>query len=279
MLARRNTMCVVVTIVGCCAMPGCGSDRGGDSFTSDDTKSVTADLSATPIPVASITLSNGNVVSFYDFKVGALVMEAGKTPTPPALHLSGNPGAAQLASIWQSVAPDVAVPDSLTALQGRLMNLSPETVVAPAPSVAGAGGSMFAAPKLSGANAAPAGDPCNNGCCDYNWLTANLPDCNDPDDYNWFLLNYGYSYANDSDVILYNSQVCAGIGTSTFTYMSSGGIGGSWPVPEASYITTTWVAGETCDPFCSWVPRTITSSVNSSSNEHLHTYCGGFHFD
>jgi hypothetical protein len=115
---------------------------------------------------------------------------------------------------------------------------------------------------------------CGNGCCDYNWTQNTLcqPNTNGAT-YQWYLPDYGWSYANDS-YYKYWGAVCAEVGSSTFTIHSQDGFGGVWVVPQGYYR---W---ESDKPYCSgggfcsqpW----MNSSVNTQAAQATHTYCGGF---
>lgn len=232
--------------------------------------------SATPKPVADITLPNGNKVEFYDFGHGVLVSETGEAGTTPVLDkadataaLGKNAsGSEKLAALWRSVAPNEAVPGSLQAIRQRWTNMPAQPPAASRPSLAPNFSGIPMGPGLRssiplGKAAAPVG--CNNGCCDESWLRT-LNYCSTHMDYSWFLFNYGYSYANSNGIDYYRGLVCSASGTSSFRVSISDGSGGTWSVAQATYRTYYWIAGV-------W-DRDMTSSVNSSGNQHLHTYCG-----
>lgn len=112
---------------------------------------------------------------------------------------------------------------------------------------------------------------CNNGCCDFDWLST-FWWCPAPWDFNWFLCNYGWSFANGNDEIFYDGFVCSAEGTSTYkvTVDGDGGIGS---VPRATWKTYSWTAGWV--PIFGWDEEDVRSTANSSASPHLHTYCGG----
>lgn len=232
--------------------------------------------SLTPKPVADITMPNGNKVEFYDFGHGVLVSETGVAGTTPAMD-NGDAAAAlekniagseKLAAVWRSVAPNEAVPASLQAIQKRWANQPAHTLSTSKPTITPEFSGIPMGPALGasiplGKTAAPVG--CNNGCCDEAWLKT-LSYCKLHYDYSWFLYNYGYSYMNASGIDNYKGLVCSAAGTSTYKVNVSDGHGGTWNVAQATYRTFSWVAGI-------W-DRNVTSSVNTSGNQHLHTYCG-----
>jgi hypothetical protein len=232
-------------------------------------------------PVAQITLSNDHSIEFYDFGQDALIAEVGKAGSeqffkegnqPRDLLKNGVARTELLSQVWKSISPATAVPQSLLDIQARWKGAAPAQ---PSPSQIeikpfeasglSLGQSRETSSPLQKA-AAPQG--CNNGCCDYQWL-ATFNECKLIHDYNWFLYNYGWSYANSGDVDYYEGMACSASGTSTFKLSMSDGTGGTWSVPEATYRRVYWTSGF-------WgFNRSMTSSVNSSTNQHLHTYCGG----
>lgn len=240
--------------------------------------------SATPKPVASVALADGHAIEFYDFGPGVLVSESGKAGTPAVFTKENNPAdllqsaatpGDRLALIWKKAAPSAPVPQALLDIQARWLKNPP------APSSAGqalpisheASGMPFGQTPVQSQALAKTESPvgCNNGCCDYQWLST-FSECSANYDYRWFLYNYGWSYANSSSISVYDGMVCAANGYSQFNVHISDGHGGNWSVPPATYRTYWWVSG------IFEFNQSMTSSVNSSSNSHLHTYCGGvFH--
>jgi hypothetical protein len=256
------------------AAVGCGTDPGGPA-SDPPGKGADTPAATTMTPVAALPLANGNVLEFYDFGSKALISETGLAGVDPAYTPTDDPDASQLVSIWKGLAPETAVPQSLRDLQERLMNLPPDldddtetvpTVVEgaelPEPQLPGGDGDLLAAP-----------DGCNNGCCDRQWLST-FSQCQTGHTINWFNFNFGYSTINAGSVITYESVVCSAIGTSTFR-LAIRDSGGTFNVDEATFRTFRWVAGTTCNPFCHFVTRTVSSTVNGSTDQHLHTYCGG----
>lgn len=247
-----------------------GADAPGDEAGDPATVEPAAveRIAGTPAPVASVTLTAGHVVEFYDFGTTALIVETAPAYTPPAYNHTGPTSPDQLASIWTRVAPGRPVPAALSALQHRLTSL-PATPAAPPVTVAVVPESHQGGAKLPGLiGAAPVG--CNNGCCDFNWLST-LGQCQGGYDFSWFLYNYGWTYANSTNDIIYDGLVCSAQGTSVYS-VSVGGSGGTWSVPQATYRWFSWTAGWSIFGFNA---QNMSSSVNSSTNSHLHTYCGG----
>lgn len=223
---------------------------------------VADDVSAAPL-VASLKLRSGQVIDFYDYGSSALVVESGAAYMTPALPNTKEsiPGD-QIVNLWTLLAPETPVPAALADLQRRLASLPSYSEAAPAMPSLDTGGAKS---SISGSAVPNAPVGCNNGCCDFNWLST-LTECQGHYFYSWFLYNYGWSFANSSNDALYQGLVCSAVGTSIFT-VSVGGSGGTWSVPQATYRWFHWTAGST--------RQSMTSSVNSSSAQHLHTYCGG----
>ena len=232
-------------------------------------------------PVAQIALSKDHTIEFYDFGNDALIAEVGKAGSdhyfndanePQALLKSGVARTELLSKVWKSISPDAAVPKSLLDIQARWKGAPPSqparTTIEMKPFEA-SGLNMGQSREISAPlqkSAAPVG--CNNGCCDYQWLST-FRECKVVHHYNWFLYNYGWTYANSGDVDYYEGMACSASGTSTFKFNMSDGTGGTWTVPQATYRRVYWTSGF-------WgFNRTLTSTVNSSTNSHLHTYCGG----
>jgi hypothetical protein len=249
---------------------------GGPVEAPDPAPEVAGDPAAAPLtPVATLALGNGNMLEVYDLKSGAVISETGPAGVTPIYNPKQTGDATQLVSIWKAMAPQKPVPQALSDLQARLSALPPDVAEA-TPVLQLAGGTELAqrepARRSGDLLAAPSG--CNNGCCDYEWL-ATLDQCQHSGTYSWFLYNYGYSYSNHGGVDIYRGLVCSAEGTSTYRVAVRGG-GGTWSIPEGYYRTYFWFAGTTCNPFCHYASQTVSSGVNSSGDQHLHTYCGNF---
>jgi hypothetical protein len=226
---------------------------------------------STPTLIASLKLKSGHVLEFYDFGQAVLITEAGAAYTSPALNSAGSTSADQLTDIWTRLAPEVPVPAALQDLQRRLTSLpadSSESEIAPSSNSGGARIASLGTARPS----AQVG--CNNGCCDATWLLT-LGECQGTGwDFSWFLYNYGWSSANSTHIGFYDGLVCSAQGTSTYS-VDIGGSGGTWSVPEATYR---WFRWWELSPF-GWGARNSSSSVNSPSDQHLHTYCGVVAYD
>lgn len=240
---------------------GCATSAEDPSGDPGHVANVEAAISApaAPTPVASLKLTGGQVIEFYDFGDTALITETAAAYVSPVLNSKSSP-ADDLVGTWARLAPRTPVPPALEDLQRRVASLPADSdarKVAPLLDTGGAKGENLG----SAIRSAPVG--CNNGCCDFNWL-ATLSECQGGLSYNWFLYNYGWTYANGSNVGVYHGLVCSAQGTSTYSVQLPGS-GGVWSVPQATYRWFHWSGGR----------GSMSSTVNSSSNSHLHTYCGG----
>lgn len=229
--------------------------------------------------VASLTLANGNTLEFYDFDEGAVVSETGEAYVDPMYEDQGE-DASHLLDIWDRYANGAAPPAKLEALQDRLTDPDRK------PSQGtGTQGETAVGQGVAPGAAAPSGPVqiespvgCNNGCCDYDWLST-FSECDGSGwDFSWFDYNLGYGYRAANDIIWYHGMVCSANGTSSYNVNISGA-GGSWSIAQAHYRTYHWLAPYDwfwCAGYCG---RNMTSSVNSSTNQHLHTYCGKIIYD
>ena len=273
--AMTQVFMATMTYAGCTTTLEAPSDlavdeRGGELVQA--MAGVTSPTSA-PAPVASLKLTSGHVVEFYDFGGAALIVEAGAAYTAPALNLPGPIPTDQLSIIWTRLAPGTPVPLALADLQQRLTSL-PANPAAPEVVASTATGGETMGVSRSALPAAPEG--CNNGCCDATWLTT-LAECQGSGwSFSWFLYNNGWATATSTNDIAYQGLVCSAQGTSTFS-ASIGGSSGTWDVPEATYHWFHWTAGTNI--FGSFNPKNLSSSVNSPTNQHLHTYCGRVLYD
>ena len=133
------------------------------------------DPSATPTPVATIVLPNGNNLEFYDFGSAVMISESGLAGTAPGVSATNSPRVLEkqaaiddrLAAIWRGLAKDKPVPKALLDIQARWKNpaLRPQPISKPAISQEVSGIPMGPRPMQSpalGKTAAPQG--CNNGC-------------------------------------------------------------------------------------------------------------------
>lgn len=81
----------------------------------------------TPVPVATLTLANGNAVEFYDFKKSALISEVGKAGTQPTIgqedpaagRVYGAEAGRRMVDTWKALAPERAVPKALLDIEAR----------------------------------------------------------------------------------------------------------------------------------------------------------------
>lgn len=243
-------------------MLGCATSTDDPRSEPEALARVEGEVSTSAPLVASLTLTSGQVLDFYDFGTTALIVETGAAYMSPVLNSKDSIPPDQIVNIWTRLAPGIPVPAALETLQHRLTSLPMDPSaphVVPSFHTDGKKIETFGNATLS----APVG--CSNGCCDFSWLST-LVECQGGYLYSWFLYNYGWSYANGSNIALYNGLVCAAQGTSTYTVQIAGS-GGTWSVPQATYRWFHWTSGSR---------RSMSSTVNSASATHLHTYCGGF---
>jgi len=274
-ISRETVTRLVASTMAIASIGGAGC--AGDLDSSGPSKST--DVAANPTSaesskaVASLALGNGNTLEFYEFDTGVLISEFGRAGVTPAYRLESSVDTRQPRAIWRSLSPTTPVPQSLVDLEERVA-LRVANRGLKVPSSTDVAGAIEIAPVVVPGEtpifAAP--DGCNNGCCDYAWLST-FPQCGGGQ---WFHYNAGSSWANTgSNAVSYNGFVCAATGTSTYKVTISGS-GGTWSIAQGFYRTYAWSAGSTCNPFCHTNDKSVQSSVNTSSDPHLHTYCGYF---
>ena len=253
-----------------------GADGGSGGSPSDKSGVQLAEGDSHPAAAVTVTLKTGQQVEFYDYPEGVLVMESGQATRSTEAVLTTYRAlikGRRYAELFSALRPDLQVPDRILELQQK--------VGGPSDSVVGAFAPEEARPDVSGptSGGSPwrAPDACSNICCDETWLNNNI--CynynNGGYPYSWFLVDYGWSYADNNSVSYYSGTACAGIGTSTFVVTVGTGSGGTWTVGAGYYRTYWWEDG--CGPFgCSH--SEVYSSVNTESDQHLHSYCGVFNW-
>jgi hypothetical protein len=216
-----------------------------------------------PLPVATLTMDEGQTVEFYDIDGHAFLIERGPAGVEPALKsLDENQNPGHFADVFRALRPDLAVPEALESIQTRVENTQVteqvETEIVMNEEVI---------TDHNPTNAYQLRAACNNGCCDYNWLKNSL--CPKGGDDNWFLYNMGWSHVKRSGKDYYKDLVCAAVGTSTWTMTrcKNGCVQSTYSVPQATYLwfsdSDNWFFNVDFD---AW--------VNSKSNMHLHTHCG-----
>jgi hypothetical protein len=252
-------MLVGLVLVGC---------SGGDEVALDSETQAVAVPSGSVI--ATLKFPNGNIVDFLDFasEGGVLITERGQAFVDPVY--AGVAGET-LTQAWTRLAPDKAVPANLAALQDRLNLQTVQTDAAP---------SKLAKPSDAfGATGEVANKAaCGNGCCDFTWLSSQIQ-CQAADfDYQYFLMDFGYSWIYADDIIEYSGFVCSGVGTSNYS-IKIGNKTTVYPVPENSWRTHGWFAAWswlTCQGYCG---KNMKSFVNNIDNQHVHAYCAKGLFD
>ena len=298
MFLRKIRSSVLLLLTGCFVIAesgGCGSV--------DPSHSPSGSLAQPGHPEADVTipLASEKRLEFYDTQSGVLVVESGPaTDAPVAPKYSDLLHSGRYVDLVSALRPDLPTPDSLVKLQAKYPARStdieatsqrqppprkPDSVrVAPTD----AGGSS---PFSSGGGKPSGPHPdtsCNNNCCSAAWTLQTLCTAMPADDYDinlqasqyyWYLFDYGWSYSNDPDFNWYYiGAVCAAEGNSSWTVSINsvywGNYGGTWTVPQGYYSLYNFVDGSCGKDFCAGA--SATTSVNSESNQELHTYCGGF---
>jgi len=251
-----------------------------------------------PKPVASAVAPNGNVVEFYDGGDGVLVSETGVALSSPVFDPQGK-RPERLLEAWRSVAPNDPFPQALAQLEKRMNAIHklgiersrssahknalppPPALFKSRPESKPVGGWLTpesSTPK-SEMTATRVLEGCDNGCCDRQWLST-FEQCQVLGwDRNWFLFNYGATWADYRDITWYSGLVCSAKGTSQYD-VKIGGTRWLWAVPQATFRTFFWIAAYDflgCFGLCG---EDMTSSVNTHSiAQQLHTYCGSIIFD
>jgi hypothetical protein len=265
-------------IIVLAAAVGCGdSTDGGDVTAKTDNPSAPAPIAvpSTPTSIASLALPNGNTVEFYNVGGFPLISELGAAYTAPAFESGVTKR--RLPDIWRALAPSVPVPEALNKLQAIMDSPvpPPDAIPNPPAGMSYLRGEQPPSPQPNGSDlmAAPVG--CNNGCCDYDWLSTFTecdggivcPDDGGGPDYTWFQYNDVWSTDHSTNINVVSAFVCAAE-NSTWS-ISVNGSGGTWSIPAAHYRRFLW---QGCDFF--WCGQSMTSSVNSPSATALHTHCG-----
>jgi hypothetical protein len=94
---------------------------------------------------------------------------------------------------------------------------------------------------------------------------------------NWFLFNFGWSYANSNgqDIKHYKGLVCAASGTSSWHWqVDSTPYNYTWSVAENTFAVAYWDASCPLGGVFGCYDYPASSYVNSQAAQALHTYCG-----
>ena len=225
-----------------------------------------------PLLVASWKVASGNTIEIYNFDGQAMISEVGVAGTPSTLNANLDIKHGRPIDIWNALGPKASVPPALATFQAQLDSspLTPGSGTQQKPSTVVGGVELEAPSPTTSFQGVIANTPngCNNGCCDYTWLST-FEQCKLwGQDYEWFLYNYGATWVNSNNIDIYDGFACSAVGTSTYS-VNMGGFGGTWSVPEATYRT--WYRKNSS---CWFSCDNMTSTVNTSSSQHLHTYCG-----
>jgi hypothetical protein len=285
MIVKSLVSLLVLGLAGCGAAHS-GNDEHGVHGAADQTPGITGDTAVLDAndsnakipPVASLRVSNGNRVDFFDGgKDGILIAELGKAYTTPVLK-GIDMNALSAVDTWNKLSPTIPAPQALVELQARAdayaeaAGNSPTVDGPPVEPTTGGGPDASTITTADGVSAVQQADnACNNGCCDANWLLNSL--CDQNGKFHWFNFNYGWSWVQNNSIYELHETTCAGIGVSQFG-IHRGSYTNSFFVFEAHYQTYNWKAG-----FFSGNSDNH-SVVNASSNNqpvnptNLHTFCG-----
>jgi hypothetical protein len=232
-------------------------------------------------PVASLRVSNGNRIDFYDAgEEGILITELGKTPTPPALK--GLDHTLRAVDTWKILSPAVPPPQALLDLQVRadaqaLLPHEPASnlVVNPTSSDGPAPETVITGPAASvpdGVSVKQEADgTCGNGCCDASWMLGNLCDLSG-NYFNWFKFNVGWSWVQEGKLELLFEYACAATGSSRFG-VHVGNFVGSFIVPEGFYQS--YSMHDSCG--CHADNHSVVNTNGSNqpvSPTNAHSFCG-----
>jgi hypothetical protein len=214
--------------------------------------------------VATHKFENGSILSIYSVDDGVLVTEEGLEQNGPLIEKPLS-SLDSLQTLWRQLVPEEAVPEALVEIDRKIQASNQEDVRSEQAENTEVGDPDK--PMVAPAAVGPA--PCGNGCCNYEYLRATFSECNPEDTPNvaWFYLNYPFSSADYNSLSQVSGMACAAVGTSQIV-VHIGSYDWDVSVPEATYFRWWWHRGFDASP------RDLRSSVNSSTNQHLHTYCG-----
>jgi hypothetical protein len=271
-MSKRDGWLVAMGLLG--LLPACAGSEPMPTPPAAPDQATPVETSPMPEPLAQIKQENGNTVSFYDLDGQGLILGEGLAGSPPALPASMDKRVRPL-DAWNQLSGGQAAPQRLVDFQKKLDTTPPAPadlkMVKPAPTKALQGGvSLDDVPVNTPEGTLAAPDGCNNGCCDYQWLSTFQECYVNGVEYQWFAYNYGSSYANSGNVQFVHAMVCAATGTSTWKFYVNGK-GFTNNVAEGHYQQGWWaMAGD----WPLYSTGSLSSSVNTPSTLHLHTYCG-----
>jgi hypothetical protein len=283
-----------------CILFACqGAPPGQGTSTQSNPLPVT--VAEQPLPAVAFTLDNGNTVAIFELGDTVAVREMGyagdatRAPTVPTFVARKDfLRRHDYVSLFSLVLPGAEVPQALLDLQARHPVDAPATVLTSSERLASlvhpqqtGGGEPFSGPAQLDYQYAPSISPeqpipntwCGNGCCSDSW-TSNLCEQNNywdsPD--TWFYPQYGWSTYSTSGTHEWDSMICTIQGTSSWKVQTASNSGQPeiWVgVPQAQWADWDLIGAGTCGNgnFCQ--AFAVTSSVNTSSNQADHTYCGG----
>lgn len=266
-MATRLACCAGLLLGGLAFLPACSGpvEAVEASPPADPLPLGVEPISEHPDPVVTMSFDDDKRVELYEIEGAVLIMEIGKAEgssvsrrMPEAFALLK---ANHYVEAFAAMQPGRPVPQALLDLQAR----HPEIEAAPREKKAVAGTQDPVATRLGGGNEPISIEStCSNNCCNWDWLVNNI--CGSGAPISWFYYDYGWSWENVSTVTYLDAIACAISGTSQFTLNMTDGSGGSWSVEPGWYADWHWGGTPT--------PWSMSSTVNSRTNQHAHTYCG-----
>ena len=251
---------------------GCAAEDANNASENDALPTAQSAVTANEkriVPSAKLTRNDGHIIEFYDFGNGVMVGEEGLAGSSPVLPDSAD---TDLVELWnQLVTNGEPAPEAIFNLEAKRQQLLRRSgrTASKAITQREATSNEFGGTSLSSdatTSAARVLQGCNNGCCDYDWLSTKFLGCMGLGDLQWFLFNYGSTYANANDAAHFTGTVCAATGTSTWTFRMDEQFTRS--IAEGHYYSYRYTTD-------AWFDNPdVRSSVNTAQNPHLHSYCG-----
>ncbi len=263
---------LLIAIEALTALSGCAANAASDLDQESQVGETAAALEEAKI-VASLELEGGHTISFYDFKLTAVIAEEGPSYSKPKFDWEGE-GPDQLGEIWQRLAPHRKVPHELVQLQERLTQLSEDDRRL----ADQAQFEQHSVPVIDGEGAvastsqALAAD-CGNGCCNFDWITRDFAECNPGLDFDIMRFNAQGSVVEKKNVEQFFSFVCSAVGTHRYT-MSFASLSSSRDVPAARFLRTSGLGR--FDPWAcggGWCPATLRDAARGVGSSSRVTHC------
>lgn len=263
--ASRTGFSRMVALLAVAIAPACvgevGEVSGGDS--QDEADEI----------AASFSLSTGQKVEFYDLGDTALVSETGLAGLPRVLNMPREISPDKLVDLWNEAAKGAPAPARLVSLQNRLIKISrrPGTALGaklPVSTFDATGPQFDETPAGVPAGTLAAPDGCNNGCCDFAWLSTFI-ECGAHGglDLDWFFFKRFSTKGWGDDAFHFRAMACAATGTSHWRVHIQGGRDKHWDIAQGFYRYVGSTGGIFDDP-------NVGSYVNEKAPFNMHTHCG-----